>query len=516
MLIERKYIVRFDGGWEVAAVRDTLLSAQHVVLVAHTNADGDAVGSVLAMRGLLVRAGVPQVTAMLPDGCPDDMAWLPGTEGLLDASTQESACREAIASADLVMGLDISCLDRTGRLCDMLRASQEPRMLVDHHESPDREAFGLVVSEPEVSSTCELVYWLMLSAFGEELFDRDTATCLYAGMCTDTGTFAYSNTHESLYLAAAGLLRYGIDPMDINRHIKNVFTETRLKFFGHAMAERLTVYREQQVALMVLTADEMAAYGVHSHELTGLINEVMKLRDIDCGILVREEKISDTCPKRVRLSLRSKSRYDVNRLASEMFGGGGHVRAAGATSTLSLGETVEVVKRKLRLSALLLPFLLCLGLTSCREVPVVDTTAPEEVSLKENLINANRLIAQSEEQQIDSYVARRGWQMQRLDGGARVMETTPVAGRPVEYEDTVVIRYRVESLNGTVIYDRCDDTVVVGRQRPTRGLDAALRTLHHGASARVILPSEQAYGVVGDGDRIGSRMVLVYEVKVES
>jgi phosphoesterase RecJ-like protein len=135
--------------------------------------------------------------------------------------------------------------------------------------------------------------------------------------------------------------------MYINRSIKNVFSEARLRFFGYAMAHRLTVYEGPQVALMVLTAKEIADGGVESSELTGLINEVMKLRSIDCGILVREET---TCAgSRVRLSLRSKERYDVNLLASEMFGGGGHKRAAGATSTVTLAETVKIVKQRLNL-----------------------------------------------------------------------------------------------------------------------------------------------------------------------
>ena len=94
---------------------------------------------------------------------------------------------------------------------------------------------------------------------------------------------------------------------------------------------------------MVITAVEMKKYGVKSAELTGLINEVMKLRAVDCGILVREEE------GKVRLSLRSKKRYDVNRLAADMFGGGGHKRAAGATSEMTIDDTVAVVKKKMRI-----------------------------------------------------------------------------------------------------------------------------------------------------------------------
>lgn len=343
MQIDYRHTFSFDGGWNAAEVRDALAKARSIVLVAHTNADGDAVGAVTGMYCLLRQATSASVTPMLPDGCPDDLAWLPCTDRILSGATQHEACLDAIGKADLVMGLDVSSLDRTGNLADALRAATPNRILIDHHIGPDRAAFGIVVSEPEISSTCELVYWLMRQAYGRDIFTPEAAKCLYTGLCTDTGTFAYSNTQANLYLAAAELIGYGIDPMDINRCIKNVFTEARLKFFGHAMAERLTVYREQRVALMVLTAREMDERGVASADLTGLINEVMKLKDVDCSVLVREEK------GKVRLSLRSKTQYDVNRLASEMFGGGGHERAAGATSLLSLDETVAVVKKKLNL-----------------------------------------------------------------------------------------------------------------------------------------------------------------------
>ena len=138
-------------------------------------------------------------------------------------------------------------------------------------------------------------------------------------------------------LPMAELLDYGIDPMAINRSIKNVFTLPRLRFFGFAMANRLEVHGD--VALMRLSRADIESYGMKSPELTGLINEVMLLRDVDCGILVREEVDS------VRLSLRSKSRYDVNQIASRLFGGGGHARAAGATSHLPFEATIDTVKQ---------------------------------------------------------------------------------------------------------------------------------------------------------------------------
>jgi FKBP-type peptidyl-prolyl cis-trans isomerase len=93
--------------------------------------------------------------------------------------------------------------------------------------------------------------------------------------------------------------------------------------------------------------------------------------------------------------------------------------------------------------------------------------------------------------------------------------TTRVGDGPkVEYEDTVSIRYSVEAINGVTIYKDQEETVVSGQLQPNRGLDAALRNLSEGSQAKVILPSEQAFGVAGDGNRVKSCMVLIYDVEV--
>lgn len=339
MQIGRKYDIEFGSEWPIESIRDMLCGAHRTVLVAHTNADGDAVGSLVGMYILLRSATSGVLTPILPDGVPSDLVWLPDTQHVLSDKEHIEQCREAIAQADLIVGLDISSFGRTGELEPYLRQSHARKILVDHHEQPEQDAFDAVVSEPTASSTCELVYWLMESIFGKAIFDRDAATCLFAGLCTDTGTFSYSNDRPSVYLAAADLLAYGIDPMHINRQIKNVFTTSRMHFFGYAIAHRLAVYPQRQLALMVLSAKDMSDNNVESSELTGLINEVMRLRDIDCGILIREEG------NKVRLSMRSKELYDVNQLASTLFDGGGHKRAAGATSYESLEKTVEIVKQ---------------------------------------------------------------------------------------------------------------------------------------------------------------------------
>ncbi len=515
MEIECGYKVDFVDGWQPEALKERLAAARRIVMTAHTNADGDAVGSLTAMFALLTNTlthshiNAFTLTPMLPDGCPEDMAWLPNTDKILSGKTDLDRCKEAIAEADLIVCMDLNNLDRTGVLADAMRASKAPRILFDHHIGPDRESFDLVISDPEISSTCELIYWAFRTTFGREVFDVDAATSLFTGLCTDTGTFSYSNRQQSLYLAAAELSQMGIDPMEINRQIKNVFSEARLKFFGYAMSELLTVYPDQSAALMVIHQEDMLRFGVESADLTGLVNEVMKLRDTDCAILIREEE------NRVRLSLRSKRFTDVNRLAGELFDGGGHTRAAGATSYLSLGETVKKVKKHLGLLVTLLIFTFHFSLfTSCNDVPVIEVQQKKPSTTDVDLINTNRMLAQRESTDIENFAARRNWTMTDIGSGIKVMKTREGNGPVADYNDTVAIRYTVRNIEDKVVYENVDDTVVIGRLQPNRGVDFALRTLNEGCRATVILPSEEAYGVPGDGNRIGKRWVLIYDIEV--
>lgn len=167
----------------------------------------------------------------------------------------------------------------------------------------------------------------------------------------------------------------------------------------------------------------------------------------------------------------------------------------------------------------LLSLLSLIFVFSCRQVPVVEIDEHPTDPLKENRINANRIIAQSEETQIDAYVTRRNWEMQRIPGGSRLMcnnaQLSSFSSR-LNYGDTVQLLYSVETIGGETIYMGLCDTVVVGRAQPNRGVDEALLYLAPGNTATVIVPSEQAFGVIGDGDRITSRMILVYKITINN
>lgn len=150
-----------------------------------------------------------------------------------------------------------------------------------------------------------------------------------------------------------------------------------------------------------------------------------------------------------------------------------------------------------------------------RNPPIVEVEPDPTVSYKENMINANKYIEQSEKTQITSYVSRRHWDMKRLDNGAWLEVTTTGKGAPIDWDDTVTVSYRLSALDGQVFYPQAHEVFVVGRHQTTVGLDRAVLGMQQGSQARLIVPSNLGYGVAGDGDRVPGRAVLVYELSID-
>lgn len=151
-------------------------------------------------------------------------------------------------------------------------------------------------------------------------------------------------------------------------------------------------------------------------------------------------------------------------------------------------------------------------LSACGDTPVIELPDNKSGEVKEHMINANRVVIQSESTQIEQYIQRRRWNTSPLPCGAQCMVYTVGQGAVVNPDDTVVVKYRLEALDGAPFYTAQCDTLVVGRRHATVALDDLLQQMHYGGQAWLIAPSNSAYGVVGDGDRVPSRTVIVYNV----
>lgn len=165
-----------------------------------------------------------------------------------------------------------------------------------------------------------------------------------------------------------------------------------------------------------------------------------------------------------------------------------------------------------KIALYILPVLALLATACGDRTPVIELEPDNSTLVKENMINANRVVIQSEATQIESYLKRRGWDMKALPSGALYKEYTHGSGNAILAEENVEVTYRLEALDGTAIYTNQIDTLQVGKRQVTPALDDLLQQLCYGSQAWMIAPSNAAYGVVGDGDRVGSRMVIVYNV----
>lgn len=327
---------------DISSFRSLVEGSHSIVLVSHTNADGDAIGSMLATRRVVEAHSKGSVRCMLPSPLPDLFAYLPGYGDILVDTDKHDECERLMLEADLVIALDLNNAPRVDNLAQALTDSTAHKVLIDHHHSPDTSLFHLLFSVPEFSSTCELAYWIFTAMYGEEAIDKDTARCLYSGICTDTGFFAYSCEQASVYEVASRLVARGIDPAGIHDEISNCFSVNRMRFYGFAISERLRILDDIKAAYFYLSLDDQHRFGVVPSDMEGLVNYTLMMKDMQVGALIREET------GRVKISLRAKGDFDVSRFAHEVWGGGGHTKASGATSLTSFQETVETLEKELK------------------------------------------------------------------------------------------------------------------------------------------------------------------------
>lgn len=319
-----------------------LKDARNIVVTAHRGPDGDAMGSTLAWASYLQQLG-KRVTIVLPTPCPDFLRWLPGARQVLFYSNDETraAATTAVQNADLICLLDFNALHRLQDMAPIVERSKAKRIMIDHHEGPDTSCAQFIVSHPEASSTCELVFKLIFQLGGFEKMSRNTAACIYCGMMTDTGGFSYASNDPEIFIIIAHLLTKGIDKDRINRNVNNTWSENRLRFFSYILTEKLKFYAGNRAGIFTITRDEMKRFHYIRGDAEGLVNEPLKVKGMRLSISLREDTEKDV----IRVSVRSVDDFPANQLAAEFFNGGGHFNAAGGELPFPLEEAVRTAER---------------------------------------------------------------------------------------------------------------------------------------------------------------------------
>jgi phosphoesterase RecJ-like protein len=321
---------RVAAARQIAAI---LKPGQRVALTTHVNADGDGVGSEVALWHLLRARGLDPVIAN-STGIPDRLGFLVPPE----ADASDRAGRE-IARADVVVVVDISDLDRLGDLAKAVQERRAPVACIDHHVSPGTLPDGPRLVAPEATATAELVY--DLAAALEWPLSTDAARALYVGILTDTGGFRFSNTSARALRVAAALLEHGVEPESIYEAIYASAPEGRVRLLAEVL-QTLVVEPERGLAWVTVPAGALERHDVTPDDLDGVVEHARSIAGVRLALLFRQ-----IANGRIKVSFRSMGSVDSAALAQE-FDGGGHHKAAGASLEGSVAEVQERVLRAAR------------------------------------------------------------------------------------------------------------------------------------------------------------------------
>lgn len=299
--------------------------SSRIRIVTHHNPDGDAVGSTMALKHFLTGCLGKDARVIFPSPVPDSLSFLTEGEDCLVFTGREEESERELDGCDLIICLDFNRFSRTNTMEAVLCGAKAKKILIDHHLNPARECFDCVISDIEVSSTCELLYRLLKQspAVGGDAsaLPRATGEALMAGMTTDTNNFANSVFPGTLAMASE-LIAAGIDRDMIIGRLYNEYRINRIQLFSHMLSENLHVTSDG-VAYMIITSELWERFDCVEGESEGLVNVPLSVGDVKLSILLREDD------GYFRVSLRSKKGISAAALAAESFHGGGHEMASG-------------------------------------------------------------------------------------------------------------------------------------------------------------------------------------------
>ena len=306
------------------AVTRCVREAQTIAVVSHINPDGDTLGSATAMR-LILQALGKKVTLFCDGKIPDQLSFLPGADLFRVPSGEEGPF-------DLMLSVDVSDKRRLGA-CETLIQRSMHTAQIDHH--PTNPLFAEVNSvDGEAPANCLLIHEQMKD-LGVPM-TKDIAVCLYTGISTDTGNFAFASTNAETFRVMSELMEHGLPLAALNRILFRVKPREQLLLIGKAI-KSLAFRGNGKIAVMKLTKDDFTACGALSEHADTVVNYGLDTVGTEMALLARE-----TDNGQVKFSLRAKEPCRVDDIAGQ-FGGGGHPQAAGITMDGELDACVEKV-----------------------------------------------------------------------------------------------------------------------------------------------------------------------------
>ncbi|MFL5728394.1 MAG: DHH family phosphoesterase [Cytophagaceae bacterium] len=316
------------------ALKELLSSPKKIVITTHHKPDADALGSSLALWGYLRKRG-HDAKVITPTDYPSFLNWMNGNdEVIIFNQGNEALAQKLVNEAEVIFCLDFNALGRINELGEIIRTSKAKKVLVDHHLEPEGFA-DFSFSDVTAAATAVLIYKLILGLGDREYFDTCIGEALYAGILTDTGGFRHPTTNKEVHLIIAELINLAVDISKIHRLIYDNNSESRLRFLGYALLNKLVILHEFHTAYIAISAEELKRFDSQTGDTEGLVNFALSVEGIVFAAVIIER--SDA----VKLSFRSKGDFSVSNFARMHFEGGGHKNASGGKSDVTLEKTVE-------------------------------------------------------------------------------------------------------------------------------------------------------------------------------
>ena len=320
-------------------IAETLLRTQNekIFLFPHVNMDGDALGSSAALCGALRKLG-KTAYILTEDDTAYNIEFLDRGYCVRVDGCAGGVFDNAIDSApDVCVCMDCGSTDRFTLRADIFN-SGKMSMCIDHHVT-SKPNFDMNYIDGNAAATGEIVYDLIkeleaLSA--RELIDTEIGEAIFSAIATDTGNFQYSNTTAKSHRIAAELLELGVDENGACIKIYQNSKLSRIKL-NAAAVERMRMFAGGRAAAATVTQDMLGACDAEMSEADGIVETMRNIRGVEVSVLLKEYAADE-----IKVSMRAKSYADVAAVAAK-FGGGGHIRAAGCTLRMPIGEAENII-----------------------------------------------------------------------------------------------------------------------------------------------------------------------------
>ena len=249
-------------------------------------------------------------------------------------------------------------------------ASDNSLLIIDHHLSSVCAEHPEQIAYPDSASASELVFrlaWQLSSQSRgkvgtildntryipepfamESVLTPDFATCIYTGMMTDTGNFSYNSCQPEMYSIVAMLLTTGINKDAIYDRVFNAYSSDRMRLIGYCLYHKMKIFPEHHTALITLNRREMYRFNAKSGDMEGIVNLPLQIKDVYYSVFMREDKIpphqqaeAGSAKVKAKISFRSQGDRPVNKMAREVFRGGGHMNASGGEYFGTVDEATQ-------------------------------------------------------------------------------------------------------------------------------------------------------------------------------